>query len=84
MRDRRGFRMSHWARGTRDIRDVREERQGHMVDVPRRQQIQGEQITSRPPVPSPRSLDCPYSAAPALTLGCSCCDLTGPASPSST
>ena len=25
MRDRRGFRTSHWARGTRDIRDVREE-----------------------------------------------------------
>ena len=24
MRDRRGFRTSHWARGTRDIRDVRE------------------------------------------------------------
>lgn len=25
MSDRRGFRTSHWARGTRDIRDVREE-----------------------------------------------------------
>ena len=84
MRDGRGFQMSHWARGTRDIRDVREERQGHVVDVPRRQQIPGEQITSHPPVPSPRSLDHQCSAPRALTLGCSCCDLTGPASPPST
>lgn len=36
MRDGRGFQMSHWASGTRDIRDVREERQGHVVDMPRR------------------------------------------------
>ena len=54
-----------------------------MAGVPRRQQIPGEQITSRRPAPSPRSLDHQYSAPPALTLGCSCSDLTGPASPSS-